>query len=135
MWRWAFGFGAWSKSGFDKGDVSRILEGCTWPGARLASPWKCETSVRAGSRRVTAEFCACGGENSDKHLVLATILRLHACRVVNNISSFPAPPSFGRRLQGNSAYERGDVSKAIGAYDAQLRVLEGRKGERKRTST
>eukprot|EP00903_Cladosiphon_okamuranus_P020524 g18841.t1 len=33
------------------------------------------------------------------------------------------------RLQGNSAYERGDVSQAIGAYDAQLRVLEGRKDE------
>ncbi|CAN0296932.1 unnamed protein product [Ectocarpus fasciculatus] len=33
------------------------------------------------------------------------------------------------RLQGNSAYERGDVSKAIAAYDAQLRVLEGRKDE------
>ncbi|CAM9612394.1 unnamed protein product [Ectocarpus sp. 12 AP-2014] len=33
------------------------------------------------------------------------------------------------RLQGNSAYELGDVSKAIAAYDAQLRVLEGRKDE------
>eukprot|EP00752_Nemacystus_decipiens_P013903 g12341.t1 len=33
------------------------------------------------------------------------------------------------RLQGNSAYERGDVSKAIGAYDAQLRMLEGRTDE------
>ncbi|CAM9780067.1 unnamed protein product [Ectocarpus sp. 4 AP-2014] len=33
------------------------------------------------------------------------------------------------RLQGNSAYELGDVSKAIAAYDAQLRVLEGRADE------
>ncbi|CAM9855220.1 unnamed protein product [Scytosiphon promiscuus] len=33
------------------------------------------------------------------------------------------------RLQGNAAFERGDVLKAMGAYDAQLRVLEGRKDE------
>lgn len=41
---------------------------------------------------------------------------------------FGMPCWCGRRLQGNSAYECGDVSKAIGAYDAQLRVLEGLKG-------
>lgn len=33
-----------------------------------------------------------------------------------------------RRLRGNSAFERGDIPTAMGAYEAQLQVLEGLKG-------
>ena len=33
------------------------------------------------------------------------------------------------RLQGNSAFERGEISMALGAYEAQLQVLDGRTGK------
>lgn len=37
-------------------------------------------------------------------------------------------PDLPSRRQGNALFEQGDLPAALAAYDAQLRLVEGRKG-------